>query len=253
MIDQGKSNVQAFGAGLLGFVVVMAVGGGALMVRSSQMSKAAARPEAAAAPIDLGASMPRTPMSSAVAAKERRAESPAPLIGAEEEAQSPGASFNSPVAGVVAPQAASNAGSPAPRLEPTAHLDNPGNGTSATAVVKNTIGVEKEKAAKPLGKKALPKLAPTAGGANAIASVHYGVTNRSELMGRAAGPVYNFKGAGKDGGSAKGGKMAEDMNAKIADMKSQLEKAGVPPEERAKLLKDLEAVTKGVSAEKPAQ
>ena len=253
MSDQSKSNFQAFGAGLLGFVAVMAIGGGALMVRSSQQSKAAARPEAAAPPIDLGAPMPRPSMSPSAAAKERRAESPAPLMGAEESQGSEAAAAQA-AAGGSAPQSASNASSPAPRLEPTAHLDKPGNGSSAaTAVVKNTVDAEKEKAVKPLSKKALPKLVTTPGGANAIASVHYGVTSRNELMGRAAGPVYNFKGKGQGAGSAPTGKMADDLNGKMADLQGQLEKAGLSAEDRAKLTKDLEAATKGSAAAKPAQ
>ena len=254
MSEQNKSNLQAFGAGFLGFVAVMAIGGGALMVRSSQQAKSAARPEAAAAPIDLGASMPRSAPSSATAAKERRAESPAPLMGAEESqgSEAPVAASAASTAGESSSESAQSVNSEAARLKVTQHLDKPGNGSSATAVVKNTV--EPEKAAKAGGKKAAAKLDPTGGGSNAIAAVHYGVTSRSELMGRAAGPVYNFQGKGKTGGSAPTGKLADESNAKIAELNSQLKDVGLPAELRAKLMKDLEAVTKSQpAAEKPAQ
>ena len=253
MSEQNKSNLQAFGAGLLGFVAVIAIGGGALMVRSSQQAKSAARPEAAAAPIDLGASMPRPSMSSNPAAKERRAESPAPLMGVD-ESQDPvaaAAASAASAAGESSSESGQSVNSEASRLKVTQHLDKPGNGSSATAVVKNTLAPEKT--AKAESKKAAAKLDATGGGSNAIAAVHYGVTSRSELMGRAAGPVYNFKGKGKTG-SAPTGKLADDSNAKIADLNTQLKDVGLPAEMRAKLMKDLEDVTKSQpAAEKPAQ
>jgi hypothetical protein len=256
MSDQGKSNFQAFGAGLLGFVAVMAVGGGAMMVHNSQQAKAAARP--AAAPIDLGSSMPRT-MSGAVALKERREESPAPLMGAEDESESPQASANAANAAGAAPaaatpaqaaEAAEGAKSSGPALEVTQHLDKPGSGSSATAVVKNAPA----KNSKTAVKKTTAKLDPTGGGSTAIASVHYGVTSRNELMGRAAGPVYNFKGGAGKAGSAGKGQMAGDVAAKIADLQKQLDGSGLTPDQRAKIEKDLADVTKGVTdAAKTAQ
>lgn len=248
MSEQGKSNFQAFGAGLFGFVAVMAIGGGALLVHNSRAAKAGAKPEAAAVPIDLGSSMPRTPLSPASAQKERRAQSPAPLIGDEHEVGGSEAPAGASEGAVVSsPETAARAQSTAPRLEATQHLDKPGNGSSATAIVKNTLSPEEAPQAsgqKLTGKKALLKLDPAGGGA--IASVHYGASNRSELMGRAAGPVYNFKGKGKSGGSAASGKMADDVKGKIADIKRQLDAAGLSAEERAKLEKDLDAVNKGV-------
>jgi len=248
MSEQNQSNVQAFGAGLLGFVVVMAIGGGALMVRSSQQAKAGARPEAAGAPIDLGSSMPRPSLSPISAQEERRAQSPAPLMGEVEESEGPEApAAESAGAAVSSPESAPNAQSPASRLEVTQHLDKTGNGSSATAIVKNTLVPEEPP--KAAGKKAALKLGPAGGGA--VASVHYGVTNRSELMGRAAGPVYNIKGGSGKVGSGATGKMADEVNARIAVIQKQLEAAGLPAEQRTKLQKDLEDAIKGVAG--PAQ
>src|SRR4051794_37845506 len=85
MSEQSKSNVQALGAGLVGFIAVMAVGGGAMMVHRSLQAKAALRPAAAGAPIDLAApgSLERP---SGRPAREARLESPAPLVGGDDDA-----------------------------------------------------------------------------------------------------------------------------------------------------------------------
>lgn len=242
MSEQNQSNFQALGAGLLGFVAVMTLGGGALMVHSSQQAKSAARPVAAAAPIDLGASLPRPALSSPRASEERRAESPAPLIGEDRIESLPSPIPPGAREGVA--QASADA-SAAPGLEVTSHLDAAGNGSSAKAVVKNTIAPEKP-AAKAAGRKALPKPVPAGASSETVASVHYGVTSRSELMGRAAGPVYNVKGGSAKGGSIAAGKMA-DANGKLADIQKQLEAAGLPADQRAKLQKDLADATKDLS------
>lgn len=246
MSEQNQSNFQAFGAGLLGFVAVMAIGGGALMVRSSQQAKAG--PEAAGAPIDLGSSMSRPSLSPISAQKERRAQSPAPLTGEVSEPEgSEAPAAESAGAAVSSPESATKAQSSASHLEVTQHLDKPGNGSSATAIVNNELAPESApKAAdkKALGKKSASKIAPAGGGA--VASVHYGVTNRSELMGRAAGPVYNVKGGSGKAGTGATGKMAAEVNAKISEIQKQLEAPGLTPEKRDKLEKDLEDVIKGV-------
>lgn len=252
MSEQNQSNFQALGAGLLGFVAVMALGGGALMVRSSQQAKSAAKPVAAAEPIDIGAAQPRPAVSSPlVQQEERRAQSPAPLIGEDgiESVPSPAPLGARARAGSAPSETSSGLG-----LEATESLDTAGNGSSAKAVVKNTLAPEKP-AAKGAGRKALSKPVAASGGADAVASVHYGVTSRSELMGRAAGPVYNVAGAGKKGGTIATGKIAGDAKAKLVDLQRQLEAAGLPEDQRAKLTKELEEAGKGFpdDVEKPAQ
>lgn len=251
MSEQNKSNLQALGAGLLGFVAVMAVGGGALMIHSSMRAKSASAPVPAAAPIDLGASMPAPPMPAGVQ-KERRQESPAPLIEAEEQPQ---ASEHAAPAAAPAPAAASSPESaPAAKasaLEVTRHLDAKGAST-AEAAVKNTLADKKAAKAPKLASKLPARSAPAPklelpAGDGAVASVHYGVTSRSELMGRAAGPVYNMKGSkGGEASTAASGKLAADADGKIADLRRQLEASGLPPEQRAKLLKDLDDSMKRV-------
>ena len=225
MSEQGKSDVQAFIAGLLGFVAVMAIGGGVMMARSFQQAKATGKPVAAAEPIDLGPSMPRPALSSPQVQQERFAQSPAPLIGAEEESE-----------GAEAAESAPNAKSSSPRLELTEHLDKTGSGSSAKAVVKNTAAPVM--AAKAAGKKASPKLGLMAGGSTASASVHYGVTSRNELMGRAAGPVYNFKGGA--------GKRANDVNVRVADLQRRIESSDLTADQRTQLQQELAEGNKDV-------
>jgi len=256
MSEQNKSNFQALGAGLAGFVAVMAVGGGIMMLHSSHQAKSAAAPAPAAAPIDLGSSMPTASPPPSGLQRERRASSPAPLIGddgsSSEESSSPAVA---PAASApsAAPRAAETSPESAPAakasaLEVARHLDGEGNGSTAEAVVKNAA--EEKKAPKLQGKlpgKKAAKIEVAAGDGAVASSVHYGVTSRSELMGRAAGPVYNVKG-GK-GGEAKAavGKMANDADGRIADLRRQLEASGLPADQRAKLLKDLDDSLKAVS------
>ncbi len=260
MSDQSKSNFQAFGAGLLGFVAVMAVGGGALMVHNSQQAKSSAKPAAAAAPIDIGSSAPRPMMTSPAAQKEARAQSPAPLMGADAESEasteapSSAASAATPAAApsaAASSQAAAKTKSAAPSLEPTQHVDMSGHRSTAEAIVKNTLVPKKEH--KGLAKKS-SAVEATAVAPTSLASVHYGVTSRNELMGRAAGPVYNVKGGATKGAPPANGKMANDTSASIADLQSQLEKAGLPADQRAIILKQLESANKTVAdADKAAQ
>lgn len=254
MSDQGKSNVQAIGAGLLGFAVVMVIGGGALMVHRSQQAKTAHEPVAAGAPIDLGSSMPR-PSMSPISHKERRAESPAPLLGETEESEAvEAAPAEAPAGGAAAPSPESAPRArPSSRLETTAHLAADAGRSTAVGVVGNTLAPEKEAAApapkKALGKKAPLTIDPAAG---AVASVHYGATSRSELMGRAAGPVYNMKGGGRQTGGVTG-KLAGDVSDKIVEIRRQLEASGLPADQRAKLQKDLDEASKGLEAPAAAQ
>lgn len=241
MSEQSRSNFQAAGAGLLGFIAAMAIGGGALFLRSSPR----ARP--AASSIDLGSSMPIPAMSSALVQTERRAQSPSPLIGAEDESdksQAPAGAVDAPTGGAVPSEAAPSAQASSPRLETIRHLDAQGGGSSATTVVKNSAAPEM--AAEPAGKKVAPRLKLTGRGSAAIAAVRYGGTSRDGLMGRASGPVYNFKGAGK-GASAATARMADGVSSQVAGIQGQLESSDLPGDQRAKFQKDLAEANKRVT------
>lgn len=247
MSEQNKSNYQALGAGLFGFVAVMAVGGGGLMLHSSHRAKSAATPAPAAAPIDLGASMPAPSLQRPAVQSERRTQSPAPLIGEigeEASADDAVAAESAEAASALSPESAPRAKAPA--LQVARHLDLEAGSSSAKAVVKNTVEAKKAPAA-PAARAPAPKLEVAAGDGAVASSVHYGVTSRSELMGRAAGPVYNIKGAKGGGSTGATGKLAEDAEGKIADLRRQLEASGLPEDQRAKLLLELDAARKGVA------
>jgi hypothetical protein len=261
MSEQNKSNVQALGAGLIGFVAVMAVGGGALMFYSSQQSRSAATPTPAAAPIDLGSSMPRPSAPPAGFQQGRPQQSPAPLIGDDDasaaaEAPAVPAPSAAPAAAPAAPAAADLSPESAPAAKASAlgvarHLDVEGRGSTAEARVANTAGEDKSEA-KPAAKLSRTppktKLVVPAGDGAVASTVHYGVTSRSELMGRAAGPVYNIKGGAQAGGDTVANrKLATDAQGKIADLRKQLEASGLPADQREKLLKDLDATMKTYS------
>jgi hypothetical protein len=260
MSEQSRSNFQAFGAGLLGFIAVMAVGGGVLMLHSSR--RASPKPVPAAEPIDLATATPLDPTVPAAPFKERRLESPAPLIGSDDEAEiagnraAPAAAASIP-APAFSPEndakamaaAVEDAAIAERRLKPGEHLDATGHSSAAAVVAKDTpAGRKAAKAA--AAKKPAAKLAPVAAPAASIASVHYGVTSRDELMGRAAGPVYNIKGASASPKSKpeERGKMASDMNARLADLQSRLDgDTNLTPAQRADIQKELADVKKGVA------
>ena len=252
MSDQSKSNVQALGAGFLGFIAVVTVGGGLMMLHSSRQTQSAAKP--AAAPIDLSSSMslpaPASPAVAPAVRRESRAESPAPLIGEQDSIESVPAPSAS-AAPSDASKAAAGQAKAGSALKPTEHLQAKG-GSTAEAVVKNTI--EKEKAVAKTDKKPVPdaKLVETPGASAVASTVHYGVTDRSELMGRAAGPVYNFKGGGAAKDSSAAASAAQgDVKAKLAGLKKQLQDSTLPAEQRDSILKQLEAA--GEPANEPSK
>ena len=118
---------------------------------------------------------------------------------------------------------------------------------SAVAVVGNTIGVGASEAVSDKDNTASASKASTARGAGAIAPVHYGVRDRSELMGRAAGPVYNFKGSSRRESTAAAGKLAASaVGDRMIDIQKQLDGAELPADQRAKLKAEIETIGKKV-------
>jgi hypothetical protein len=264
MSEQNKSNLQAVGAGLLGFVAVMAVGGGALMLHSSHQAKSPPKPVAAAEPIDLGAPTLHDATVPAAPIKERRTESPAPLVGSDEDTElaeiSAARSVTAPAPAAAAtaaaaeaassPESAPNARPAAQRLQTAQHADlhapAHSSAVAANAEPASRKGLKAGGAKRPLAKLAPQATAP----APSIASIHYGVTSRDELMGRAAGPVYNIKGASAAAKSKPGesGKMASEMNEKLAVLQSQLDdNPALSAAQRDEIQKELRDMKKGVS------
>lgn len=233
MSEQSKSDLQAFGSGFLVFIGIVGIGG-VLLIRSPRPTK----PVAAAMPIDLDA----------VASKdtgERRAESPAPLIGAEDENEDAVAASDVDASGAEAdssPKYVSKGRFSPPRLKTTPHLDVSNSGVAATAVVTNTI--DSNRTVKTADKTASPKLDLRGAGAPASASVRYGGNSRSELMGRGLGPVYNFKGGAGKGGSGAPGREVDGENAQIVDIQRRIEDSGLSDDQRTKFKKDIDEAGK---------
>jgi len=254
MSEQHKTNFQAFGAALFGFIAVIAVGGGALMLHSSHKN-AAPKPVPAAEPIDLASPAPREREAVALPT-ENRTESPAPLVGSDDDdtdaADAPADASPSYAGAETAeaaaesfPESASDVKSGGRRLRPTEHLDLSASGrASAEAVAAKGASVARKNAKFPAARKPSAKLAA------AVASVHYGVTSREELMGRAAGPVYNIKSGSSvpRANPSERGKLASEMNERLAGLQWKLkDDTGLSAEQRVEIEQELADIKKGVA------
>jgi hypothetical protein len=182
------------------------------------------------------------PLSPSPVQNERRAESPAPLIGNDETSESYSRLAPGESAAAASDQAAAVKAA-APKLEATASLDASGAGSSAVAAVAKPE--EGKPVVKGSAEKVLAVKRAAPAGSGAIASVHYGATSRSELMSRAAGPVYNVMGASKSGRAVEQS-VSVNMNAQIVELKKQLESIKLTPEQRESILKQLEAAGKSI-------
>jgi hypothetical protein len=225
MSEQTKGNFQVFGAGLVGFVAVVGAAGLALKLGGP---RAPAAPQAAAAPAPIEAGILSLPAPSAAApAHLPRAASPQPLIGAQDEAfveESPAAPARVQHA-AAAPAGAGAAGSAPSSLQALGAPKHYGKGESASsakAQVKEFSKLEPQAEPSAPAAKPVPRLKLDTTRNTVASTVHYGVTSRAELMGKAAGPVYNFKGA-KPAGAGRGAELAAEANAKMDDIEKQLD------------------------------
>jgi len=209
MDQQGKAQIQAVGAGLLGFGLV--VGLGSYFVVPHGLSAPASMAARGSAPLfapvptrSVDAGAPAAGVADSAAAP---ASSPAPLLSDEFRPDpAPAAAIaaansatGSAASAPTSVAAANGSASAAPRLIATAPL-----GISAS-------GAQSGAASTPAGKTAAPSAASasaapaakSAGAASrgvvAAAVVHYGVSDRAQLMERGAGPVYNFGALGEKG------------------------------------------------------
>lgn len=226
MSEQAKDNVQVIGAGVLGFVAVVGVAGLLL----SRFGGPQGAPAAAHAPVEDAAL--QAPAASARPSRvhERRQSSPQPLLGAlPDEALSEDAPAAPVHASLVGSSASDpSAASAAPSLGALGAPRHAGKGeslSSARAEVKTFAGrpaasaaAEAAPAAKPVPRLKLD------GSRNSIASsVHYGVTSRAELMGKAAGPVYNFKGSKGGAESERVAALTEKASADISALEKEID------------------------------
>lgn len=228
MTDNGKSQIQTIVSAMLGFVLVVGVGALAVMSRGGS----AKSPSSASHPSSIPtapAAEPALPAAAPAAAGVAGASSPQPVLP-------------SVMADKVSQEAASSEPAAQPAVSPkpaalvvTQHLEATQT-TSAKVEVAAAPAAPAAKKMEPLATREFvtPKLAPTKN-AGIASSVHYGVSSRSELMGRAAGPVYNFKGRGAKKADASGSKIGGEAATQIEEAQRQVE--GSALDEKAK--KDL--------------
>jgi len=229
-----KSTIQYLAAGFLGFAVMLGVGSLASLIHgSSRSAKVAFSPRADSNALvsthDGGAVRP----ASAAAASTS---SPLPVLPAEARDGSAAAAQSQTSASAANPAAA-----PAATLAAAGRVDMSGSASSSASVSAAAAaaksGAASARGAVPAANRPLPR------SAQAVASmVHYGVSGRSELMGRAAGPVYNFSG----GGANPGGRVAADNAAASGALKQmdaaeqQVDASSLPDDQKAQLHQQLD-------------
>lgn len=250
MTEQGKAQIQMVGAGLVGFAIVVGGGGALLVLPHGGSSSRPAASIAVTAPTSSALSVPvpatagvttGAPMGEASAA----ASSPAPILPESAREETP-----APAAVVAAAKAPVATAAPAPassfnKLVASQHLDG---GSSASSSASASAAAFKPKADKPMKKPFLaPKLDLSKTQSAVASSVHYGVTGRSELMGRAAGPVYNF--SGKDAGAGQAVQVAAgSMGQQVDAAEAQVDSSGLNDHDKAVLSGQLNKAKQAVTA-----
>jgi len=149
-----------------------------------------------------------------------------------------------------APAAAPGAAPSAAGLVVTQHLDGSSSArSSARASVASAAPAEKGGVAakKPF---VAPKLDLSRSQNALVSSVHYGVSSRAELMGRAAGPVYNF--SGKNPGSDQSGKLAAGAMKQVDAVQAKIDSSSLSDSDKAAFDERL-GQAKQAAAATPAQ
>lgn len=237
MSEQGKSNFQAFGAGIAAFIVVVAVGWKALNWHGNRSAPVGAVP--AAAPVDLTTrDLVPAPTPVPVAAPEDASAAEAPVA--------PGP--------VLAPEkTSSSAVRPALRESAEAKLtaklseEKTAAFTTARAEVKPASPAPVAVAAPAAAPK--PKLDETKAAQSVASAVQYSATSRAEVMGRAAGPVYNLQAGGVQAQNQLG-KMdaAQTADQSVAAARQVIEQSNMTVEEKTKALAQIDAAVKDATA-----
>jgi hypothetical protein len=247
MTQNGKAQIEAIGAGLIGFVVV--VGAGALFM--FHHGGAVKAPASAYAPINetsgLSAPSPSVRPASAGAPMGESgavASSPAPILPASERTAAPAAA-PAPVA-AVAPAVAAAGSAYSRKLVVTQHLDGTSSAHSSAKAVVASAPAARAKPRAPNKPFLAPKLDLT-NVPSLAATVHYGVSGRSELMGRAAGPVYNF--SGRDAAkSALQAPSSAGTLSKVEAAQQQVDNAPLADSDKQAINANLNQVRQAVSA-----
>lgn len=242
MSEQTKSNFQMIGAGFMGFVAV--VGAAGLLL--TQLSGRSAAPQAALSAPESHKAPGALSMTASRVTADKPASSPAPMTGyaaddaAEQTAAAEAAAAAAAVSAVDADvsQQTSLGAMGDPR-----HAGKGETVSSASAEVKNIAAAPKaESAAKPVPRIKLDK---NQARGSIASSVHYGVTSRSELMGRAAGPVYNFTGRSV-AGSPRISELSGSAQSKIADAEKKIDESNLTPEQKRDMKQRLQNARESV-------
>lgn len=169
------------------------------------------------------------------------ASSPAPLFPASERAtESEAAAASAPAASGPAAETPSFSR----KLVVTRHLDGT---SSAKSSARATVAAAPAKSeGRPAKKPFLaPRLDLSKTQSALASSVHYGVSNRAELMGRAAGPVYNFSGKKAPQQVPQGQSSAGTMQ-QVDDAQRQVDNSPLDDSDKAALKANLGQVRQAV-------
>jgi hypothetical protein len=257
MSEQGKTQIQTLGAGFIGFVGV--VGLGSLVIMHHGTAPAASA--VAYAPVDAAsalavpaATIRANPALSGAPTGQSGAvpSSPAPLLSADDRAAVPDAPPSA------APAATATAGVPAaaPKLVVGQHLDAASSASSSAQASASTAAPAPKKLVPAKKPFFAPKLDLTKNQGTIASTVHYGVSDRSELMGRAAGPVYNFsgKGAGGQGAAVAAGSMdANGAMQAVNAAQAQVDASAANGAQKAQLDQNLNQVRQTVTGSSSPQ
>lgn len=252
MNDQGKSQIQTLAAGLLGFVGIVGLGSLLILHHGGAAVKA---PASAYAPVDADPGMP-SPSRAArpvlagvpLGASGSAVSSPAPLPMDDDRGGGAAAASAAKPAAPNTPAAAAAA-----KLVVSRHLDA---SASATSSASSAVSFAPKPSASPaLAKKPFlsPKLDLSKNQGTVASTVHYGVSSRSELMGRAAGPVYNFSGkaaARRSGEIAadNAGPFAGDAMRQVDVAQKKIDESDASADDKATVDRGLEQVRKTAAA-----
>ena len=259
--QEKKSQFQSLAAGFLGFVGVVGLGSLVILHHGGGSAKAhiayAPAPAEVVSALTAPAQAVKVNLSGApLGASANALSSPAPTMPDEVREQA-AAAPDSAASGDPKASAAAVAAKPDAKLAASGHLDGSASASSSAAAPAAASAKPKAKA---LAKKTFlePKLDLSKNQSAVASTVHYGVSSRAELMGRAAGPVYNF--SGKSVGQAQGGQLAAD-NAAPTGTLQQVDAAqkqidasdAVPADQKAKIDENLNQVRQSAASAPAAQ
>ncbi len=247
MTDQDKERVRMAGAGLAGFALVVGAGGVFLVFSLGGFPKRSTLSAVPPASSESALAIPAHTTKSAVAGVPMgevpaSESSPAPIL-LEVVSQAPAPSNLPASAAAAAAPAASAVASR--RLAVSQHLES---GSSAHSSASIPVSAPAPRTDKPVNRVfAAPKLDPSKTQSAVAARVHYSVTDRSELMGRAVGPVYNF--AGKNAGTGRPDRVAADAAEQVDAAQEEIDASPLSEHDKSVLTGQLKEARKAVMAE----